>query len=945
MATRRGIYIEFIGDEIKYVRSAENVLKTNTKLGRSFSTVGVDATKSAEAQVAAAVKASEALKITAANLRAVEAASTGEKRVQAARLAADAEARYAASLGLTTTATRAASTAAREGERDLNKVVRGGLAGAGVFKELGRSLAFASSGFIAFAAGATLIRRSIDAATELAATQRSVAKQLQTSGKSWEQYSAQINDTDLRLSHLSGFTNQELLQSFGYLVRVSGNVQQALKLNAVAADVARGRHISLASASLALGKALGGSITALRRLGIVVPKDLKGMEALDFVARKFAGQAAANATAQEKFHATLVDTEEIIGTALLPTFERLAKELGDWFQKMNESGRMQKDVNSLVKDFGDLIHPVVGAIQDLDKVTGSFANTLKLIVEMRFAFMVAGWLGALQKLTRSWMGVAAAADTAAGAEARALGVGAAGGAGGAAAGAEAGAGAIAGVGIMGALLGRKPVPKLPAVFGQYVGTSSGLSQISSSATTAETKVAALRAGLLSLNTLTISAITIPIVMNVQQQLDQTLAPHGFGGKLISDFLVHNPVAPWRWKQTYQDFINFGRYGPAGPPPRGQFNQNPPPFPTSLTQGQGFVPGFFAPNSRLGTILSGGTLAPFGAGMQFTQISKFVLSMADQIAQAEAALTKSTADDVAEAKKIIAKIKANIAEGKYKPSALLAALQAELGAIQVVDSAAAEAAQKRKDAADKAKQLAESYEIPIQLQIQQGYAALTKSTADDVKVYKEIIAAARKTLASGKKRGPGIVALLNVIKQAQDALDQIQSTAYELPVNLRLALARAQAFGGDQRSILLKMKAALMKAYKAAKGNWEKQIAILTQITDINNQLNAGLNDAQAALGLFHQANLKKLTQGLTAADRRKMRERLAQLGPGGKVPGVGVGAAGYAINPQTDRPIIIQHTTRLDGKVIETSTTRHQQVRRNRNSKQRRGPNAGATAA
>jgi hypothetical protein len=63
--------------------------------------------------------------------------------------------------------------------------------------------------------------------------------------------------------------------------------------------------------------------------------------------------------------------------------------------------------------------------------------------------------------------------------------------------------------------------------------------------------------------------------------------------------------------------------------------------------------------------------------------------------------------------------------------------------------------------------------------------------------------------------------------------------------------------------------------------------------------------------------------------------------PGGTIPAKGIGAAGYAIDPNTGRPIHIHTHVNLDGRRIADNTTRHQQRRRGRNSSQRRGPYAG----
>jgi hypothetical protein len=76
------------------------------------------------------------------------------------------------------------------------------------------------------------------------------------------------------------------------------------------------------------------------------------------VRRAVAGQARAGTTAQERFGAVLHNTEEIIGTALLPTLNKYLNSLARWLTKMNESGRLQHDVERTTKALTTAIHDV-----------------------------------------------------------------------------------------------------------------------------------------------------------------------------------------------------------------------------------------------------------------------------------------------------------------------------------------------------------------------------------------------------------------------------------------------------------------------------------------------------------------------------------------------------------------------------------------------------------
>ncbi len=98
--------------------------------------------------------------------------------------------------------------------REISRSVRGAAAGTGVFKSLGRSLAFASGGFIAAAGITDLLRGSIEQASEAAATQKQLAAQFRASGQNLAAYRDQIDRSTQAVSRLAGFEDDELTKAF-----------------------------------------------------------------------------------------------------------------------------------------------------------------------------------------------------------------------------------------------------------------------------------------------------------------------------------------------------------------------------------------------------------------------------------------------------------------------------------------------------------------------------------------------------------------------------------------------------------------------------------------------------------------------------------------------------------------------------------------------------------
>jgi hypothetical protein len=825
-----------------------------------------------------------------------------------------AQKRLAVLTGETSVATGAFAGKSKTAERDLGKTTRGLLAGSGAAASLGRSLAFASTGFIAFAAGATLIRGSIKAAQDEVVAQKQVAQQLRTSGKSWAQYGTQISAALLKESHLAGFTKSELLTAFGFLVRIGGNVQKSLKLTGLAADIARARTISLQSASLALAKALGGSATALRRLGIIVPKHVTTTQALAFVTQKFAGQALAGTTATEKFHATLVDTGAVIGRDLLPAFNRLLTNISNWLAKMNETGRLQRDINDVTKITGKLFHALGVVIGQVDKVTGSFANTLKILLGVYGVSKIAAVSNSVKGLASSWGLVAKAATDAAAAETAAVTEG------GAAAGASkvilpAGVKGIGASAAAGAAAGGR--------FGRFArilprAGEGGPVAIAAILLLTDVKVTSnAKRELFDL-----------IHLNVRDGLKSGLSAGLAAAKRLEFITAHDIVSPFGGVlniDAFKALVTGAKNQTPAPRLIGPINQF----------GAGGIPSAFQSGFPL-TPRAGGGAGGAGGKQPIIQWAQFQLRIADQIAQAQASLTKTTTDDVAAAKAIIAHIKRVIASGHLHGGALVAAIQAEAGAISTIQSAAQAAAQKAQAAAAKALAAASTFNVPEALQL--ADAKLQAFGKSETAVLHQIIAAAEKAIRSGKKNTQGLIAAYNAIASARQQLAS-GSNLFTIPAKLTLALAKEQALGLPTTATLQAMKKAILKYLHSAKRSIAQQTDAYNQLASINQQIGQGIT---SALGGFKQASTKALTKGLglTPAQRRALRARLSQLGPGGTIPGTGVGAAGFIIG--TDgRPLVVHTHINIDGKRVADNTTRHQHRHRRRNPSQRRGPNAG----
>ena len=380
--------IEIVGDSSSYQRSVKEAALVTDRLGLDMKKLSVTARSSAEAQVAASVRKTARLRGEVTEYKRIAAAAEkgSKEQIIASNLAARSERNLAASIGVTARESRAFSTHGVRAERDLSRAARGAAAGSGIFRGLGRSIAFASGGFLAFASAGQFIRTSIDAAKEAQVTQRQLAAQFKASGRDLRLYQGAIEKTTNRLSALSGFTNDELKSGFVTIFRTTSNVSKSLKDLSLAADIARAKHISLAQASLVVAKTEAGNTSLLRRQGFAIGKHVTAQEALAKVTRAVAGQALAGSTAQERFGAVLHNSEEIIGTALLPTLNKYLTSGAKWLTQMNESGRLEKDVATATHTIGDafkaaraLMQPLLAGFRLLSRLSGGTRHALELL--------------------------------------------------------------------------------------------------------------------------------------------------------------------------------------------------------------------------------------------------------------------------------------------------------------------------------------------------------------------------------------------------------------------------------------------------------------------------------------------------------------------------------------------------------------------------------------
>lgn len=314
-------------------------------------------------------------------------------------------------------ARRTTGTLAHE-ERLLSRFSRGALAGSGVLGKFSRAAAFASTSLLGGFGLTYALRATVSAAEEQQVALGHIQTALQNSGKSWRQYRGFIEEALTAQVRATGFTDNELAESLAGFIRRYGDVNQALRANAIAADVARAKNISLSDAQTLVMRASFGNPRSLRILGIELNKTTANYDrlvatnkhatkaeldaakaadthaselaALDAVQARYHGNAQrflkTTAGRQQLFNAEVDRTKELVGTALLPTLDRFLDRGTRWLSQTKNQQRIQRDTNKAVHDgrvvlkaLHGILAPVVADFRALGKVTRGTDNEIKIL--------------------------------------------------------------------------------------------------------------------------------------------------------------------------------------------------------------------------------------------------------------------------------------------------------------------------------------------------------------------------------------------------------------------------------------------------------------------------------------------------------------------------------------------------------------------------------------
>lgn len=304
-------------------------------------------------------------------------------------------------------------------DRSLDNVNKGVGKSEGKFKKFGKAAAIGLGGGLV-AAGAAM-KSFAEQAMESEKSQARMETQLKALGIDYGKHAGQIDEVIQKHSRLAGLDDEELQDSFTNIVRVTGDVNKALKLNGLAADFARAKGMDVAKAGELIGKVAGGNTGILSRYGIQLEKGATAQEALATLQKKFAGQAKAYGEtaggAQDRFRVAVENLQEAFGKKLLPIISKVVMAVSGFIEEIQNGtgagGRFIKWVREAAADIAafagkvddalgisKVVWPaIVKLIESLATTVRGVVNVIKGIIDGDFSLV---WDGAKKIVSGTW---------------------------------------------------------------------------------------------------------------------------------------------------------------------------------------------------------------------------------------------------------------------------------------------------------------------------------------------------------------------------------------------------------------------------------------------------------------------------------------------------------------------------------------------------------------
>lgn len=172
----------------------------------------------------------------------------------------------------------------------------------------------------AMGAGILLMGEFAQKAAEDQVTVERLRQSVEDTGKSYEDYAAQI-DQAIKKGQEKAFSDEQTRDALVKLNLVTNDTGKSLDELGLAMDFARARNIDLGTSAEIIAKVYGGNLGILARYGIAVDKNASATEALALIQQRSAGQA-------ETYANTAAGQAEIIRDRFNEATEAMGRHAG-----------------------------------------------------------------------------------------------------------------------------------------------------------------------------------------------------------------------------------------------------------------------------------------------------------------------------------------------------------------------------------------------------------------------------------------------------------------------------------------------------------------------------------------------------------------------------------------------------------------------------------------
>lgn len=163
-----------------------------------------------------------------------------------------------------------------------------------------------------------------------------------------------------------GFDDETTAISFAKLFQSTMDTNEANKLLALSADIARYKNVDLSTATLAVLKATQGSTKELKNMGIAVEDGATAEQNLAAIQKTVAGQAESYGNTvkgrAEALQVQYTNLREELGARLLPVVVKIMEAVGKFMDKIGQLNPKTLDLIVKVVAIGSALALVIGPI-------------------------------------------------------------------------------------------------------------------------------------------------------------------------------------------------------------------------------------------------------------------------------------------------------------------------------------------------------------------------------------------------------------------------------------------------------------------------------------------------------------------------------------------------------------------------------------------------------